>query len=72
MIQNNKSTLNQKLMKSRWPSAGSIKQNMDWKAVNDVSGIKNSNKAKIKATSGEERIVGGIFTSKIFLKIYLK
>ena len=30
---------------------------MDWKAVNDVSGRKKSNTAKIKAISGEERII---------------
>ena len=28
-----------------------------WKAVNDVSGRKKSNKAKIKTISGEERII---------------
>ena len=30
---------------------------MDWKAVNDVSGRKKSNNDKIKAISGEERII---------------
>ena len=28
-----------------------------WKEVNDVSGRKNSNKSKIKAIRGEERII---------------
>ena len=28
-----------------------------WKAVNDVSGRKNNNKAKIKTTSREEKII---------------
>ena len=30
---------------------------MAWKTVNDVSGRKTSNKAKIKAISGEESII---------------
>ena len=33
------------------------KSDMAWTAVNDVSGRKNSNKAKIKTISGEERII---------------
>ena len=33
------------------------KSAMAWKSVNDVSGRKKSNKAKIKAISGEERII---------------
>ena len=33
------------------------KSAMAWKTVNDVSGRKNSNKAKITSISGEERII---------------
>ena len=33
------------------------KKKSAWKSVNDVSGRKKSNKAKIKAISGEERII---------------
>ena len=38
-------------------SVSNKKSAMDWKAVNDISGRNKSNTDKIKAISGEERII---------------
>ena len=48
------------------------KSAMAWKAVNDVSGRKKSNNDKIKAISGEDRIIVWHNHFKYLLGIHLK